>query len=91
MNIVASCIPCNGYMEHNEAPFWVWYVKQFGAAQMEKLERMSHGTANFSIGELETMRDEYKKKIERRLSHYRLFLDQTKQKSGLLRLNLYAR
>lgn len=54
-NLVASCAPCNGYMEHNEAPFWVWYIKNKGADRMEALEARSHGSANFSIADLEAI------------------------------------
>jgi len=62
-NIVGSCMPCNGYMEHNEAPFWAWYIKKRGADKMIELEAKSHGICKLSIQDLENIRDDIKSKI----------------------------
>ena len=41
-NAVGSCIACNGYMEHNEGPFWTWYALTFGVEQMVSIQAESH-------------------------------------------------
>jgi len=63
-NIVASCFACNGKMEHGEGWAWAWYANTYGLAQMNEILRLSHGTANFSIADLEEIRDNFKRRIQ---------------------------
>lgn len=68
-NVVGACIPCNGYMEHAEGPFWTWYARTYGIEQMEAIQRESHGRALWSRSDLTTMLWETRaKRVEMGLS-----------------------